>query len=404
MILKKQGFSFLTGAASAGLLAVLAPGAWAQNSPVLPNQIDRSVIRPGTRSLGLGGTILFGSGVSAAAYNPAAISQNRGFGVGVDLVGRSENVDVAEVKDIIDSVEELNDAVEGGDLPEESFNDLFEIARGKTGRPLRATATPSVGVSLGISRFSTGVLAFSEAIADVRISATGVSPNRRLDVGGGLLGLSTVAVPVSLRVGGLKSDYGTVGVNLKMMRADYLAASFNADENPITAGAQSVTGTTFDAVDDAKFGLDLGYISPNLTKGKPFEVQTALAIRNVIAPKFDLRTTGTVEDAFGNQGQIAVDGSFKQQMQIDLGLRARSSLARVTGYAELHNLTKKNGGDTTFHIGAEYAPIKMLALRAGYDDDKLTAGLGLRLFGSRLDLAVSQKPEERFALGFSFGG
>lgn len=179
-----------------------------------------------------------------------------------------------------------------------------------------------------------------------------------------------------------------------MMRADYLAADFNADE-----ASQTVTGTTYDRADDSNFGLDLGYVSPNLVKGKAFDVQGAVSVRNVISPKFNLQTTG--QDDLGNT--VALDGSFKQQMQVDVGARAASRLYRTAGFVEVHNLTKKNGGDTTFHIGAEYVPMKIVALRAGFDDSKLTAGLGLKFAGARLDLAVSQKPQERFALGLTYG-
>ncbi len=187
--------------AIAGALGLLGAPVWAQG-PTLPSQIDRSVVRPGARSQGLGGTILFGNSISSAAYNPAAVGNLRGFGSSVELVGRSQNIDAKDVRDVIDSVGDLNDAVDGGDFSQDAFDKLFDIARGKNGRPLRVSATPSFGISLGRvgpANLSAGILAFGEAIADVRVDAAGTGSARTLNTGGGLLGLSTIAVPLSFR-------------------------------------------------------------------------------------------------------------------------------------------------------------------------------------------------------------
>lgn len=374
------------------------------NGPLSPRQIDRSVIRPGARAQGLGGTTLFGSGIAATAYNPAALGQNRGVGIGADVVGRTDNVKVDEIVDLIDGIEDLNDAAEDGGFPLDAFNDVFSFARKNSGRPLRASATPSLGLNfsnLGQNRLSVGILAYGEAIADVRADVIETPGARQLNARGALLSMSAIAVPVALRVGIPGKDYGTFGANFKLTRADYLPTSFLADE-----GSLSVQGSTFDRAKSSKFGLDVGYISPSLLPtlpGRPYDLQAAFAIRNLISPRYNLRARGTQNALGGATTPVVFNGSFKQSAQFDAGLRFSAPLAKTTGYLEVHNVTSKNGGDRSFHVGAEFAASRNFALRGGYDDDQFTAGIGLNLGGARVDLAVGQRPSERFALGLSFG-
>jgi tetratricopeptide (TPR) repeat protein len=60
--------------------------------------------------------------------------------------------------------------------------------------------------------------------------------------------------------------------------------------------------------------------------------------------------------------------------------------------------------DSRFHVGAEYAFTKFLALRAGFDDDTATFGLGVGAFDYGLDFAYYSKDEAGSTQAYAFTG
>jgi tetratricopeptide (TPR) repeat protein len=60
--------------------------------------------------------------------------------------------------------------------------------------------------------------------------------------------------------------------------------------------------------------------------------------------------------------------------------------------------------DARFHAGAEYAFSKFLALRAGFDDDTATFGLGVGAFDYGLDIAYYSKDEAGSTQAYAFTG
>ncbi|HXV14575.1 MAG TPA: hypothetical protein VEC56_10260, partial [Candidatus Krumholzibacteria bacterium] len=60
--------------------------------------------------------------------------------------------------------------------------------------------------------------------------------------------------------------------------------------------------------------------------------------------------------------------------------------------------------DGRFHAGAEYAFSKFLALRAGFDDDTATFGLGVGAFDYGLDMAYYSKDEAGSTQAYAFTG
>jgi tetratricopeptide (TPR) repeat protein len=60
--------------------------------------------------------------------------------------------------------------------------------------------------------------------------------------------------------------------------------------------------------------------------------------------------------------------------------------------------------DGRFHVGAEYAFSKFLALRAGFDDDTATFGLGVGAFDYGLDIAYYSKDEAGSTQAYAFTG
>jgi hypothetical protein len=60
--------------------------------------------------------------------------------------------------------------------------------------------------------------------------------------------------------------------------------------------------------------------------------------------------------------------------------------------------------DARFHAGAEYAFSKFLALRAGFDDDTATFGLGVGAFDHGLDIAYYSKDGAGSTQAYAFTG
>lgn len=381
-----------------GTALVLAPLAQAQ---VLPGDIDRSTIRPGARALGMGGSYLIAvDDASAAVWNPAAIAGTKRMTFPLSIAARTDNIDVDKISDLVNGIGDLSDEVENNPAlssvanVQSAFNDVYRFARDAGAQPGGAPARleASVVPLIGFSAKNYGLTVHSGIFADARLGVTGTTVgNRTVAANAGGLALSAVSVPYAQEFTDKKGvSIGTFGISAKYMRADYAAANFSANEI-----IDSVTGTTYDHDSDSAFDVDLGYISPSFPK--LYGARAAVAVRHVLSPKFSFSSDTNV-----NGTTVApTNFSFKQRPQIDVGVAVPNAVPRTLFAAELHNLSGTNGGDLSFHLGAEYAINRQFAVRAGLDDDKIVGGLGINLGPTRLDVAVGTNLQERFALGLS---
>ncbi len=388
-----------------GVVLGLVPIAHAQ---VKPDDIDRSTIRPGARALGMGGSYLIAvDDASAAVWNPAAIAQAKRVTLPLSLAARTDNIDVNKISNLVNGLRDLGDEVKNSSplgavaRVQGAFNDVYGFARDAGATPGGAPAklTASVVPLVGISFSNYGIVASSGDFADARIGVTGTTQgSRTINANAGGLALSAISIPFAhsfkTKTG---MDIGTFGVSAKYMRADYAATNFLASEgiNAQTQIPGDISGTTYNHANDNAFDIDLGYISPEFPK--MYGARAAVAIRHVLSPKFSLNSRTNVNG--NNVGDTRFD--FRQRPQIDVGVAVPKVVPKTLFAAELHNISGVNGGNLTFHLGAEYKVNRQVAVRAGLDDNKIVGGLGFNFGPSRLDVAVGTKFQERFALGLS---
>ncbi len=393
----------LTGLAGLAMASVAS-------AQVDPSTIDRSTIRPGARALGMGGAYLLGSGDAAASiYNPANIAGSSSKGISLSGAARTDNLGFSEAANLVNSISDLGDQADLGGLSfndvaavQGSFNDLYNIARNAGATPggatarVRASAAPLLGLSLG----NFGVMLSSSDFADAQLSTTGALPgSRSVTTNAGALALSTLSVPYgrSFQTGGGR-NIGTFGVAAKITRGDFAAARLLATEgtNPQTGVTGDVTGATFGNDNQTAFDLDLGYISPAFPK--LYNARAAVVVRNLLSPRFDFLSPTRVNGVPVASTPFGV----RQRPQIDLGIAApQIKLLPLTVAAELHNITGENGGDLSFHLGAEYRLNGRFAFRAGVDDGDIVGGLGVNFGSTRLDFAVGANLQDRLAIGLN---
>ena len=386
---------------------VLGASSLAQ-AQIKPDSIDRSTIRPGARALGLGGSYLIAvDDASAAVWNPAAISGARRITVPLGVAARTDNVNVDNIVSLARGIGDLADAVDDGTgggtvgSVRGAFDDVFRFARDAGARdggaPARLNA--SVVPLFGASFQNYGITIHSGIFADLRLGTVGTQTgNRTINADAAGLALSTVSVPYARSFKTKKGvNIGTFGVSAKWMRADYAATTFVASEgvNPQTGVIGDISGTTYDRSDDTAFDIDLGYISPAFPQF--YGAKAAVAVRHLLSPEFRFRS----ETKFNGNTVAPTNLSVRQRPQIDVGVAVPNAVPKTLFAAELHNLSGANGGDLSFHLGAEYALNNQFAFRAGLDDDAVVGGVGIKFGPTRLDVAVGTQFQERFAVGLT---
>ena len=361
--------------------------------------------------MGMGGAYLLGNGDAAASiYNPANIARSSSKGISLSGAARTDNLKFSDASNLVNSIADLGDQADlGGSgfndvaAVQGSFNDLYNIARDAGATPnglstarVRASAAPLLGLSLG----HFGVMLSSSDFAEAQLITTGALPgSRAVTTNASVLALSTLSVPYGRSIQtGKGRDIGTFGVAAKLTRGDFAAARLLATEgtNPQTGVVGDVTGATFGNDNQTAFDLDLGYISPAFPK--LYGARAAVVVRNVLSPRFDFLSPTRVNGV----PVASTPFSVRQRPQIDLGLAApQIKLLPLTVAAELHNLTGENGGDLSFHLGAEYRLNNRFAFRAGVDDGDIVGGLGVNFGSTRLDFAVGANLQDRLAIGLN---
>ncbi len=388
-------------------------GAQAAHAQVVPSNIDRSHFQPGARALGMGGTFLIDTDdAEAAAFNPAAIANSGHYSSVLAAEGRTNNVN--DFIHVYHSLKDLRNQAGNGDGKntvsgvQGSFNRIYNYAAhagasadGKHPGTLTGSLSPILAFAGQAGPLHIGLAAFGGISAEAQITRSG-NPNATdspkmpgtpfgaadgatVSVNGGAVSLTNIAVPI-----GATFKFGTIGISPKIVRADYMGMLYTASEPTNT-----VTGTNYDDVSATKFDMDLGYITPSYT---PFKIQGALVVRDLLSPTFRLPIKIGSNSAANPGGPSNFD--FHQNTSFDAGATIKP-FQHLLIAAEVHNLSSTNGEKPSFHLGGELAVSSALLLRAGYDQNRFVAGLGIRVGTLRLDLATSTNPSERVAIGIS---
>ena len=143
--------------------------------------------------------------------------------------------------------------------------------------------------------------------------------------------------------------------------------------------------------------LDLGImykINPSQEAGNQGPIQLGLSVNNLIGNKL-----GDAED---------IDS------HVDLGVSKRlGEFTLAADYVDIfHELGQDKDAGKRIHIGVEYAPTKILKLRAGFNQGYLTYGVGIDTGHLKFDLLTyaeevgvysGQKDDRRYVFRFGFG-
>lgn len=207
-----------------------------------------------------------------------------------------------------------------------------------------------------------------------------------------LRGFAVAEIPLSY--GRALNDNWSVGANLKLMRGRVYGTDvvvFNEDSGDILAEADE------DFEESNNLGLDVGIL------GRYRMVNLGVVGRNLNAPTFDgfskqkLLSTGALRTVQANS--VTLD----PQVTVGVALIPTETLTLETNYDLTKNNTVFPGYDTqNLAFGLEWDAGRVLALRAGAyknlaekDIDWVyTAGIGLNLWGARLDLAGAMSEQK----------
>ncbi len=410
--------------------AALMPAARAQTpvpAPIAPSSLDRTQFRANARALGMGGTdLIMFDDASGAAFNPASLAYSGKFSEANTAVGRTNNVHVSKINDLSRGLKDLGNQFNNSSSSLAGVRDAFQkiysfatdAGANGSGSPasLNANLAPLVGlgfavggdkknrpdVHIGVVGFGSltakaELRAYSQATLGTSFPGLG-SPSGAETAAYGVLGLTSIAVPIAIR-----TPVGAFGIAPRYVQASYAGAGFMADETSTRNGFESagvpngdISGATYREVHQSKFDVDAGYISP---VDPITHIRGAIAVHNLLSPTFRLpRRINSSLGALPPGG----DFSFTMKPQIDLG--GRKDDGQVTYAAELHNLGNVNGGKRTVHLGVNYAVSRAFSVRGGYDRSRFVAGLGFAFGTTRLDLATGANPQEEVALSLTFGG
>ena len=168
------------------------------------------------------------------------------------------------LKDTANQIKNDPGSVNWGDV-QGGFDRLYDFAQQIAGDIIAGKAVKgviSVSPTLAGSYKNVGLLGYG-GIAGVALltPGTGTGPNedkRTLEASAGFMNITTFAVPYAFKI-----PYGSMGVSAKYVRANYTGISFLAD-----ASTQTLTGRSFQDVNDAKPDLDVGYrTDPGIRSG-----------------------------------------------------------------------------------------------------------------------------------------
>lgn len=227
-------------------------------------------------------------------------------------------------------------------------------------------------------------------LATQSLSGGGTLENNTTTVA--LRGFAVAEIPFSY--GRALNDNWSVGTNLKLMRGRVYGTEilvFNNNSGDVLAETEE------DFEESNNVGLDVGIM------GRYPMVNVGLVGRNLNAPSFDGFTKQKLV-AGGGLRTLAVDSvTLDPQVAVGLAWIPMETLTLETNCDLTKNNTVFPGYDTqNLAFGLEWDAGRVLALRAGAyknlaekDIDWVyTAGLGLNLWGARLDLAGAMAEEK----------
>ncbi len=306
----------------------------------------------GTRTLGMGGAFTaVADDQNAIYFNPAGLSQIKGFGLGIlnpQVEVSDESIDLfSDFQDV-----DMDDSAAVADMMRKYIGDNNHIKL--------ATDT-----YLGFKAGNAGIMvdAIAQANVNMRIRNP-VWPEAQIDAitdYGVMLG---AGIPVP-GVSGL-----SVGATLKAIVRNSLNVVYTAD---VIADDDFEDTLDDDMVEGSSIGLDLGALYT--TDAVPFtQVNVAVVAQNIPEMKF-----GDAADQ-------------KTQFNAGIALSQKAIGLRFTETLDIHDITDNLTGDESYekkiHMGVEVALPVILSARVGLNQGYATAGATLDFKIFKVDVAT----------------
>jgi len=337
-------------AAALAALAMLTPMAARADS-------GSFLLGQGARSLAMGGAhIALDDRAEDAIDNPAVLGGMRGIHYGGPQVG----VDAYEGPSLSDLANRLN-AIANTSAGKEDFDSLVQIV---ANRPEPSTIAASGKLQLGYGPVLVSVLGQARLLGFQAppVGSDGLSNKYGLKAGYAVGPVISYGMELKNPIHGHDLPPMKLGVNLKFPSGRTVNRTFTITRvgNTVTAN-QDAHGTDPSAT--TSFGMDLGLLlnpTRRLTYG--------LALQNVVPPNIP----GLSEQTVATMG-VAYHASRNLLVAVDLA-----------------NFTGAYGDSPAFRAGAEWKPLRFLALRGGFSNYGVTFGAGL--FG--YDIAYSPQNQQ----------
>lgn len=371
------------------------------------------------RSLGLAGTgVAIANPVDAASTNPARLAADQhnwqdGFG----LMLPSVNARVAEEEEVIDQIDDIQDTINeldaaatGLNIPETQakageLRDQLQAfdrdtIRGNAGLGL-AAVVPGKSLAMGVfanANLTATVRGEFDEADDARLAAieNGTLPPAGTPISDDLKSRGRILASAVTEVGiafarefelpngeALQVGVSPKYVNLRTFQYTEEVDNFDEDD---------FDGSDFET-EDSGFNLDLGVA---YQFGDAGQWQTGAAVKNLIP--MDLKSAAQRPDLGERERELKLDP------RVTVGIAHTGDFHVVTAEADLTKTEAFGFEDDRqwLAVGAEFDAFRYAQLRVGVrhnlasnddnrgieEDTQFTAGVGLNLFGARLDLAA----------------
>jgi len=357
-------------------------------APAMAQAVQFSIVGP--RALGMGGANVAAVNDSTAVYwNPAALADFRKVDIRVPVSAALR--DHVGLKDTVDRINEIHALVLASNTAaiNETIDLLNHLNKPNTGADIDASAGLLVSIPFSKSAIAVSALGLGYAGLYPTIDTTNMSPtfgsptfvgnNTSTVTGTGIVGVEPT---VSFATQFTEKLY--IGANAKMIKANtYLYAQ------TITSGDFSNFTDNLDNSKTAsnKAAVDAGILFVPI---KSFNV--GLVGRNLNSPKFPI---------VGGAGDLKLEPQYRA----GVAWKPFSHLTVSADYDVTKNKTLTPGfEDQTFAAGVELTlPKEIMSFRGGLykntaaNDSNIvyTAGVGLRIFALRINVAGAYDFQER---------
>jgi hypothetical protein len=331
-------------------------------------------IRVSTRSLAMGGTtLLSGTPIEMSYYNPGGITLNRGFHfefIPFQYTANSDNKDrIDDFFGFIDDNETELANFSGLTLPEQATLVSDLLGENFVNQWTTVHYDPVIGVQFGSLAFSAYSVSRGNFLLTARDVGFGMEPVIALNTENDVV----VSGGLGLQIGPLL--HGGVGIHYLTRRSTVMDEVIRAEDLPDFTSSLDVARTMWGEADSTNSGFSLD-VGGTLTLTK------ALAVGGVIRGLVSSFKDRDIEPE-------AIGGVRVKPLELMMGIPL-IFIRDITLEANLRDVFNVRGEQylDKLQLGAE-VKIPLFALRAGYNDGKLSYGAGFRFLFVDAGLAVA---------------